>query len=121
MTRSIPPLTLLPRQARWINASEGVRLEVLSGCLWLTRPDDAEDHFLVAGSHMELHGKHVLIQSDKTPGADLPSASTYRLTPIASLQRPAFLALSSILRLKNWRYQTPMPMVMAITAKLIKP
>ena len=29
-------LTLLAHQTRMINASEGLRVEVVSGCLWLT-------------------------------------------------------------------------------------
>ena len=83
---SPPPLTLLPHQSRLINASEGFRLEVQSGCLWLTRPSDCVDRFLAAGSSIELHENQVLIQSDKSHrNADVLPAR-YTLTP---LQAPA--------------------------------
>ena len=82
MPKTIPSLTLLAAQTRMINASEGFRLEVQSGCLWLTRPGDAVDRFLVAGSSIELHENQVLIQSDRDPGATGLEATHYRLTPI---------------------------------------
>jgi hypothetical protein len=75
-------LTLLPRQARLINAAEGMRLEVQSGCLWLTRPGDAVDRFLTAGARIELHENLVLIQSDRHPGASALEAARYRLAPL---------------------------------------
>lgn len=79
----IPPaFTLLPRQCRQINATEGFRLEVRSGCLWLTRPGDAVDRFLVAGSTLDLHETRVLIQSDRQPGAAGGAAARYVLVPI---------------------------------------
>ena len=81
MPQPIPSLTLLAAQTRMINASEGFRLEVQSGCLWLTRPSDAVDRFLVAGSSIELHENQVLIQSDRHPGATILEAARYRLTP----------------------------------------
>jgi hypothetical protein len=86
MTQPIPALTLLAAQTRMINATEGFRLEVQSGCLWLTRPSDSVDRFLVAGSSIELHENGVLIQSDRHPGATGLAAARYRLTPI---QAPA--------------------------------
>ncbi|MDP2680728.1 MAG: DUF2917 domain-containing protein [Rhodoferax sp.] len=75
-------LSLLPQQCRLINATEGVRLEVCSGCLWLTRPGDAVDRFLVAGSTIDLHENHVLIQSDRHPGAAGGVAARYVLVPL---------------------------------------
>jgi hypothetical protein len=86
MPQPIPALTLLAAQTRMINATEGFRLEVQSGCLWLTRPGDSVDRFLVAGSSIELHENGVLIQSDRHPGATGLAAARYRLTPI---QAPA--------------------------------
>jgi Protein of unknown function (DUF2917) len=122
MPHQPPALTLLQGHTRLINASEGFHLEVLSGCLWLTRPGDAVDRFLVAGSRIELHENQVLIQSDKTPGIHPQAAGEYRLTPLrAVVQTPAFWASSAILRLKNIRNQTAMPRVTTITAALIKP
>lgn len=85
MQRSNPPLTLLPRQSRLINATEGFRLEVQSGCLWLTRPGDSVDRFLVAGSTIELHENHVLIQSDAQPDSSEVRPALYVLV---SLQVP---------------------------------
>jgi hypothetical protein len=75
-------LTLLPRQTRLINATEGMQLEVQSGCLWLTRPGDAVDRFLVAGSRIALHENGVLLQSDHQPGTRGLEAARYRLTPL---------------------------------------
>lgn len=81
----IPPaLTLMPQQSRLINATEGFRLEVRSGCLWLTRPNDAVDRFLVAGSTIELHENQVLIQSDQLPRG-LPAVPVcYVLVPLTA-------------------------------------
>jgi Protein of unknown function (DUF2917) len=87
MSTPAPAHSLPAQQIRMINASEGLRLEVLSGCLWLTRPGDAVDRFLVAGGHMVLHEKQVLIQSDRHPGltgASATAAARYVLTPLAS-------------------------------------
>jgi hypothetical protein len=83
---SPPPLTLLPQQSRLINATEGFRLEVQSGCLWVTRPSDCVDRFLVAGSSLELHENLVLVQSDKSHRSADAVPARYTLTP---LQVPA--------------------------------
>lgn len=79
-----PPLpTLLPYQTRMIDARAGLRLEVLEGCLWLTRPGDATDRFVQAGGSLELHECLVLIQSE-APGAGLAvGTACYRLVPLA--------------------------------------
>ena len=77
-------LTLPTRQTRMINASEGLCLEVLSGCLWLTRPGDAVDRFLVAGSRIELHENQVLIQSDRNPNQTDAVSARYTLVPLAA-------------------------------------
>lgn len=82
MHKPAPALTLLNRQTRMINASEGLRLEVQSGCLWLTRPGDAADHFLRAGASIELHEKLVLIQGDQLRGEPGLEVARYRLTPL---------------------------------------
>lgn len=86
-------LTLLARQTRLINASEGVRLEVRSGCLWLTRPGDAVDRFLVAGCSIELHENQVLIQSDRHPGAATLEAARYVLVPLRAPMARASAAM----------------------------
>jgi hypothetical protein len=75
-----------------INAAEGFRLEVLSGCLWLTRPGDAADRFLTAGTAIELHENLVLIQSDRHPGARSLTAACYRLKPLPAAARAAAVA-----------------------------
>lgn len=82
MPKTVPALTLPDRQTRMINATEGFRLEVLSGCLWLTRPSDSVDRFLVAGDSLELHEAQVLIQSDRRAGQPTRLAATYRLEPL---------------------------------------
>jgi hypothetical protein len=81
----IPPaFMLMPQQFRLINATEGFRLEVCSGCLWLTRPGDAVDRFLVAGAAIDLHENHVLIQSDRHPGASSGVSARYVLVPLCA-------------------------------------
>jgi len=77
-----PVLTLLPQQCRLINATQGFRLEVCSGCLWLTRPGDAVDRFLVRGAVIDLHEAQVLIQSDCHRGAADGVAARYVLVPL---------------------------------------
>lgn len=82
--RQIPhTFTLLPQQTRMINATEGFRLEVCSGCLWLTRPGDSVDRFLVAGSAIDLHENNVLIQSDVRPRDSHWTPAHYVLVPLA--------------------------------------
>jgi hypothetical protein len=88
MPQAAHTLTLLPRQTRLINAAEGMQLEVHSGCLWLTRPGDPDDHFLVAGARMALHQNLVLIQSDRHPGARGQESACYRLTPLSAGSAP---------------------------------
>jgi len=106
MPRTTPPLTLLQGQTRLINASEGFCLEVLSGCLWLTRPGDAVDRFLVAGSRIDLHENQVLVESDKTPGSDHRVASLYRLTPLQAAQAAQSEVKPRAVRgLRFWRLQ----------------
>jgi hypothetical protein len=75
-------MTLMPLQARIINAEEGVRLEVTSGCLWLTRPGNLDNHFLVAGTVIELKERYVVLQSDKRPDALSLEPVQYRLLPL---------------------------------------
>lgn len=82
MHQATHTLTLLPRQSRLINATEGLRLEVHTGCLWLTRPGDAVDRFLVAGDSLELHENLVLVQSDRHPGSSQLQAASYSLRPL---------------------------------------
>lgn len=82
MHHIFPALTLLPEQCRLINATEGFRLEVRSGRLWLTRPGDAVDRFLAQGAVIDLHEAQVLIQSDRHPGAAGGVAARYVLVPL---------------------------------------
>lgn len=85
MSPVFPLSTLLPQQTRMINASEGFRLEVLEGSLWLTRPGDESDRFLHAGSCIVLTQDSVLIQCDRSPAHSAPVAACYRLVPLAVL------------------------------------
>lgn len=97
MLQMPPAFALMPQQSRLINATEGFRLEVRSGCLWLTRPGDAVDRFLVTGSTIELHENHVLIQSDRHPGG-LPAVPVcYVLVPLTAPVVPRRSRLS-----KRW-------------------
>jgi len=82
MRHILPAFTLGPGHFRIINATEGFRLEVRSGRLWLTRPGDTVDHFMVAGAAMDLHENHVLIQSDSHPNSASLAPACYVLVPL---------------------------------------
>ncbi len=75
------PTRLLPRQTRLIHASTGVRLRVVSGRLWLTQPNVAQDLFLGPGATIDLLQDWVVIGADAEPG---PGHSEYLLTPLAA-------------------------------------
>ena len=83
MSPVFPLSTLQPQQTRMINASEGFRLDVLEGCLWLTRPGDESDRFLHAGSSIVLTQDQVLIQCDRRYAHSTPLAACYRLVPLS--------------------------------------
>ncbi|MDT8989973.1 DUF2917 domain-containing protein [Curvibacter sp. APW13] len=89
MSPVFPLSTLLPQQTRMINASEGFRLDVLEGCLWLTRPGDESDRFLHAGSSIVLTQDQVLIQCDRRFAQSTPLAACYRLVPLSLLASAA--------------------------------
>ena len=79
------PTRLLPRQTRLIHASSGVRLRVVSGRLWLTQPNVAQDLFLGPGASIDLLQDWILIGADAGPRpvADAPTCySEYLLTPL---------------------------------------
>jgi hypothetical protein len=75
------PTRLLPRQTRLIHASTGVRLRVVSGRLWLTQPNVAQDLFLGPGATIDLLQDWVVIGADAEPG---PGHIEYLLTPLAA-------------------------------------
>lgn len=77
-------LTLFPQQLQRLDARAGLRLEVLSGRIWLTRPGDRLDHFLAAGASIELQQDQVLIAGD--PGASGALLAEIRLRPLAVAQ-----------------------------------
>lgn len=78
---------LLPRQTRLIHASTGLRLRVVSGRLWLTQPNVAQDLFLGPGATIDLMQDWVVIGADAEP-ASLPGVaqchSEYLLTPLVA-------------------------------------
>lgn len=78
-------LTLFPQQLRRLDARAGLRLEVLSGRIWLTRPGDRLDHFLTAGASIELQQDQVLIAGD--PGASGALLAELRLRPLVMAPR----------------------------------
>ncbi len=94
--------TLRPSQSRLVNATEGFRLEVRSGAIWLTRPGDPQDHFLTAGAAIDLHENLVLIQSDSRDARSQPAPARYALVPLhapAADRRGGFAAsLKSLLQ-----------------------
>lgn len=100
---TLPPATTLrPGQARVINASEGLTIRVLQGRMWVTRPDDRQDHFLTAGQDMPLTGPMVVVEPDfplkpgplgETRYVLLPTPLTrgggVRATPAAATEGPS--------------------------------
>ncbi len=108
MSPVFPLSTLLPRHTRMINASEGLRLHVLEGCLWLTRPGDASDRFLHAGSSIDLYQDLVLIESDWNPAHTPAQAARYRLEPLTQAQRSTPVARPALLRWLAWRPLRPL-------------
>ena len=75
------PTRLLPRQTRLIHASTGLRLRVVSGRLWLTQPNVAQDLFLGPGATIDLLQDWVVIGADAEPG---PGHSEYLVTPLVA-------------------------------------
>lgn len=77
------PTRLLPRQTRLIHASAGVRLRVVSGRLWLTQPNAAQDLFLGPGATIDLLQDWVVIGADAEPAATHKDLySEYVLLPL---------------------------------------
>ena len=98
MSRTTPLVTLPPQQLHTIDARAGLRLEVLAGCLWVTRPGDESDRFVHAGASIELHQCDVLIQCHWPSGSAHPLAAQYRLLPVragAAADEPRRTALTA--------------------------
>lgn len=72
------PWTTLPVGGlRVLQGCAGARLEVAGGRLWVTQPDDLDDHFLAAGESMRLGSDGpVVIESDGACAAVLRVRST---------------------------------------------
>ena len=82
-----PPTRLLPPQTRVIHASEGMRLRVVAGRLWLTQPNVAQDLFLGPGDVVDLMQDWVVIGADAGNGSTDPAAySAYELRPLVAPQ-----------------------------------
>ncbi|WP_435476979.1 DUF2917 domain-containing protein [Variovorax sp. ZT5R36] len=80
---SAPSLMTLPiGEARTLRHRAGARLEVTSGRVWLTEPDDLDDYFVASGESLLLHHNGpVVVQSD---GA---SAAVLRIVTTSSARR----------------------------------
>jgi Protein of unknown function (DUF2917) len=77
------PTRLFPLQTRLIHASAGMRLRVVSGRLWLTQPNVAQDLFLGPGSVIDLLQDWVVIGADAEPaGTHKDLYSEYLLVPL---------------------------------------
>ena len=90
---SAQPTRLLTRQTRLIHASEGMRLRVVSGRLWLTQPNAEQDLFLGPGATIDLLQDWVVIGADAEPRSPVGSPdpySEYQLVPLtAPVSHPA--------------------------------
>jgi hypothetical protein len=88
------PTRLLPRQTRVIHASQGLRLRVVSGRLWLTQPNAAQDLFLGPGAVVDLLQDWVVIGADAEPRPRYAAPEIYSEYQLVSLvaARPRTLA-----------------------------
>lgn len=88
MQHTAPTTRLLPLQTRVINASNGMRLRVVSGHFWLTQPNATQDLFLGPGACVDLRQDWVVIGADAgpRPPPDAPLCySEYLLMPLAEV------------------------------------
>lgn len=97
MSTSQPSTTrLFPLQTRVIHASAGMRLRVVSGRLWLTQPNMAQDLFLGPGAVVDLLQDWVVIGADAEPrpqGGAPEAYSEYLLVSLVpATPRPRILA-----------------------------
>ena len=91
MHRQPQPTRLFPLQTRLIHASAGMRLRVVSGRLWLTQPNAAQDLFLGPGSEVDLLQDWVVIGADAEPEDSTQERySEFLLTPLVE-PRPGWL------------------------------
>ena len=120
MRTPAPATRLFPRQTRLIHAREGLRLRVVSGRLWLTQPNAAQDLFLHPGDCIDLLQDWVVIGADAEPRSAEQSQerySAYELHPLVAPARPGagFLAakwVTAWLRLRL-RLRLGLPMAAA--------
>lgn len=84
-TSQLAPTRLLPQQTRLINASQGMRLRVISGRVWLTQPHVAQDLFLGPGSAVDLLQDWIVVGADAEPAGTRPELySEYVLAPLVA-------------------------------------
>lgn len=81
------PTRLFPLQTRVIHASAGMRLRVVSGRLWLTQPNAAQELFLGPGTTTNLLQDWVVIGADAQP--DSPAQDRYSEYLLMPLVKPA--------------------------------
>ncbi|AOW13016.1 hypothetical protein LPB72_18815 [Hydrogenophaga crassostreae] len=89
-----PTTRLLPRQTRLIHASEGLRIRVVTGRLWLTQPGAAQDLFLGPGEAVDLLQDWVLVEADASPrqgASESAGFSAYEVHPCAAPAAPPLL------------------------------
>jgi len=103
--RTAPTTRLLPRHTRLIHASAGMRLRVLSGRLWLTQPNAAQDLFLCAGASVDLSQDWVVISADAAPSSPQGAPGAYSEYQLVPLGQPALRLATWFAR---WRMGTPL-------------
>lgn len=71
MLKLQPPLVLQLSDGqllRWTQAV-AVRLRVVAGRVWVTRPGDPDDHFLDAGDHLRLDARSQVLIGAEGPAS----------------------------------------------------
>lgn len=83
------PITLRLARGELLNWHQGrVRLRVLSGAAWVTRPNDGDDHFLQIGDLLDLSDGLIGAEQDLCVSFEAPQRRGARLWGgLASLAR----------------------------------
>lgn len=97
---------LLPQQTRVIHASEGLRLRVVAGRLWLTQPNALQDLILGPGDVVVLVQDWVVVGADVEPGGQSANqlfSCAYELQPLSARQQTQGMVVAIQSAIAWWR------------------